>query len=334
MGRISQIDEALEGRFFPHLEFIGFVRDERRHPRQICFRRRTDSVMHLLSVLWEPRGRPFFALTFSESPLTGVDCHGDHISAEDVLPGNIVLTHGTLQTAPGDLWFRLDRPLWRRLVAMQRNDDPDQVVDLLMELFPEVVAWWESKTVGPHLALYPAIPLPDNRKLFGGATTDKAARPLLKIHYFLAHGRECAASGGAVTLAVLVGLGCGVFSLRTVLAMILALPLGFILGGIFLLPLISAIVSKINGSPFHEGDLVRVLVGPHRDLVAYVYDVWTQRGQVRVDLGKAAEKAVTDVFNFMEVKREEEAEPNASPNDGPATPVDSSQATEGPSSVS
>ena len=63
------------------------------------------------------------------------------------------------------------------------------------------------------------------------------------------------------------------------------------------------ICAKLNGAPFHEGDMVRILTGPHRDRVCRIYALWSERGQVRVDLGESAAKDVTDVFSYVEICR-------------------------------
>jgi hypothetical protein len=51
-----------------------------------------------------------------------------------------------------------------------------------------------------------------------------------------------------------------------------------------------------NGAPFSVGDDVLILRGQHRGKVLRVYEVWRERGQVRVELGKTERAAVTDVF--------------------------------------
>lgn len=124
------------------------------------------------------------------------------------------------------------------------------------------------------------------------------------IQYFFAHGVKIPAFAGGMILAVLVGWYCEVFSVWSVIAVILALLLGGILGALFFWPFTFHIIGKLNGAPFHEGDLVRVLIGPYRDRVVRVYDVWKERNQVRVELGEQERKEVTDVFSFVEICRE------------------------------
>lgn len=70
--------------------------------------------------------------------------------------------------------------------------------------------------------------------------------------------------------------------------------------GLLLWPWVFATGGKINGSPFHEGDLVHVLVGPYRDRVGRIYEMWPSRNQVRVEIDEQAKKDVTDVFGYNE----------------------------------
>jgi hypothetical protein len=84
-----------------------------------------------------------------------------------------------------------------------------------------------------------------------------------------------------------------------VLFFFLSLPLAWMVLG----PLYWA-RGKLNGAPFHVGDHVRILVGPHRDHVGQVYAVWDERRQVRVELDAEAKKDCSDVFSFTQVCRD------------------------------
>ena len=64
---------------------------------------------------------------------------------------------------------------------------------------------------------------------------------------------------------------------------------------------------KINGAPFHNGDMVHILVGKHRGKIARVYEIWEERKEVRVDIGEQAKKDVEDVYSYTEVCRESSA---------------------------
>jgi hypothetical protein len=105
-------------------------------------------------------------------------------------------------------------------------------------------------------------------------------------------------------LGTAVAISCGAFSFWSVVAILAALPLGAVLGMLVLGPLIRIFVNSLNGAPFQVGDSVQILIGPYRDRVVRVYEIWPSRGQVRVELGEQAEKSVKDVFWNFEVCRE------------------------------
>ena len=137
------------------------------------------------------------------------------------------------------------------------------------------------------------------------------------IHYFFAHGVRLATWGTALFSVVaviwhcpptLALLGNAEYMCPLIVSLLAAAPLGWILGAIFLWPVFFAVGSKVNGAPFEEGDLVRILVGPHRGEVVRVYEVWEERNQVCVDLGGRAKTEATDVFNYTEVCRERKPE--------------------------
>ncbi len=93
------------------------------------------------------------------------------------------------------------------------------------------------------------------------------------------------------------------FGLSFVLVALLVGVTGFSLG-IFLAVLtepLNAMLSKINGAPFQDDDIVRIITGPHKDKRGRVYAVWDERRQVRVWLGEKENKDVTDVFSYLNV---------------------------------
>jgi len=91
----------------------------------------------------------------------------------------------------------------------------------------------------------------------------------------------------------------------------LALILGYfvsILSGTFVLGPLYYNRSLKNGEPFHEGDVVQILVGPYRDRVAKVYKVWDLASwagahRVRVDLGEKEKTESRDVFSSYQIFR-------------------------------
>src|SRR5262245_38860048 len=132
------------------------------------------------------------------------------------------------------------------------------------------------------------------------------------FNYALAHAAGFSAAIGIVwALGVLFGnlqfpevLADSGVALWTVIAAIPTAALGWILGMLLIGPPVYWIASRLQGAPFHDGDHVWVLVGQHKGTLTHVYEVWMERGQVRVDLGPDAKEKVTDVFGWVEVCRD------------------------------
>jgi hypothetical protein len=95
--------------------------------------------------------------------------------------------------------------------------------------------------------------------------------------------------------------------LRTALLICVGGVLGLFLAvfpGMFVLGPLMNVVARINGSPFQVGDEVMILCGKHSGRVARIYELWNQRGQVRLELGEADRNAVTDVYSETQVSRQ------------------------------
>jgi hypothetical protein len=101
-----------------------------------------------------------------------------------------------------------------------------------------------------------------------------------------------------------MGLLGGWYAAYVGIAVLAAIPLGLLLGAIILWPPLFHIASWVNGAPFRSGDSVYILVGLQRGRLTRVYDVWTERGQVRVELDEKSKNDVTDVFSWNEVCRQ------------------------------
>jgi hypothetical protein len=127
------------------------------------------------------------------------------------------------------------------------------------------------------------------------------------IRYFFGHGLKVSMCFGSLALAILVAQACGAFSIWTVIAVLVALPLGCILGALFLWPFIFQIGSKVNGAPFQKGELVHILNGRYRDKVGHIYEIWKERNSVLVDLGEETKKDGPHEFSYNEICRERDA---------------------------
>ncbi len=291
--------EILERRFFQHVESLEFVRDNRQQPGLTCFRRKADTVMQIFAVLWARRGSPGFFIQFTEAPLDGINYRGSHLSAEDIFPGNFALLRGWLIPKRGKRWFRLDLPLWRRLLLRQR-DNPDQLVERLLDLFPEIVAWWNGKTKGEHLIILPPLPpppMPDHAPVFGCPVKPS----LLQKFFAQTHVWTVILLGTAVCIDLSLAIQAP--DLPQMFALIFGGAIvGFIASWIFF-KIVWHIRVWINGGPFRKGDLVQVIAGVHAGKIVTVYEEWPSRSQVRIDLGEREWKEVKDAFSYVQLCR-------------------------------
>lgn len=84
-----------------------------------------------------------------------------------------------------------------------------------------------------------------------------------------------------------------------------AIPIGAAGGivGIILLwgIVLGPVASKVQGWPFGIGEEVVILTGTRKGTIARVYEIWTERGEVRLELGDNAKRAVDDVYCAVEV---------------------------------
>jgi hypothetical protein len=295
---------ALETRLFPYIESLGFVRDKRYEPRIVCFRRRTEITMQIVAVIQPPRGRPGFSIEFTEVPLSGIDYEWMHLPAEDIFPGNFALLRGWLIPERGKMWFRPASP-WQRLFSKKRVD-ADGIVQRSMELFPEIIAWWESKAKGTHLIVFQPVPLqavPSHAPVFGQPVV-----PTLLQNIFARNGVWVASFFGIAVVFTLV---------MAIQASGLGEMFGLVVAGAAPGAMISWISLKIllhvriwiNGGPFRKGELVQVIAGPYAGRIAAVYDEWPSINKVRIDLGESEWKERKDVFSHIQLCRVKPLEP-------------------------
>jgi hypothetical protein len=138
-----------------------------------------------------------------------------------------------------------------------------------------------------------------------------------RLQYVFAHSVTICTWGGALALAVFVGRSLlrsptqlldKSFLFWFVFEILISLALGWTLSGFFISPFVCTFVGKLNGAPFHVGDLVQILVGQHQDHVARVYDVWAERRQLRIELSEQERNDVTDVFDYFQICKLQNAE--------------------------
>jgi len=99
---------------------------------------------------------------------------------------------------------------------------------------------------------------------------------------------------------------CALFIAALVVAPVFFAFASILVSFVFFVP-IYYLGDRLAGAPFRAGDRVRILVGPHRNRVVEIYDVWDSRRQIRVRLDAESETKVRDVFSFTQVCRENAA---------------------------
>jgi hypothetical protein len=295
----APLQSALARRFYPQVESMGLIRDDRQQPKITCFRRKTSTAVQIFAILWAKRGRPGFWVQFTEAPLEGIDYGGGHLAAEDIFPGNFALLRGWLVPRRGQIWFRFDQPLWRRLLLRQR-DDPNPLVERLLDLFPEIIAWWNDKTKREHLRILPPIPprpIPDHAPVSGS--------PVKPSWLQLLFARTQVWTAGLLGVAVCLDLAVAIQApdLPQMLVLVFVGAIGGFLVSWVLFKVLWHARIWINGGPFRKGDLVQVLAGTHAGKIAALYEEWPARSQVRIDLGEQEWTEVKDVFTYVQLCR-------------------------------
>ena len=137
-------------------------------------------------------------------------------------------------------------------------------------------------------------------------------RPSL-FNYALAHTFGISAAIGAICgvawlFATLINPQALITDLPVALwgmfATVPAVCLGWFFGALIIWPITFRIAKALQGAPFRVGDRVWILVGKHKGTLTRVYEVWGERGQVRVELGADDKNAVTDVFCLVAICRD------------------------------
>lgn len=157
MGTSTQLRQELKRRFWPLLASQGFSRDDFEAPTFVTFRRHTHDSTQVIDVQWDKHGSPRFVVNFGQCPAAGIEFRGKNVPRETMMAGWLAPfgQGGTLQPRSGSStrsWFRLDADLLMKLKG-KRSREPAEVVDELLELFPEVEAWWKDGLVGSHLRI-------------------------------------------------------------------------------------------------------------------------------------------------------------------------------------
>lgn len=156
MNKSATLRHCLKKRFYPFALHLGFNLQESRSPRLIDFRRSVGDKVQILTVLWDKYGRPRFVVDARTLPASSPLLKGKGYLA--TLEDPFTVKYKSARLKPGMTfftcsWFRLDRPTLSRMLSGQKFFTPDQVIDQLMALYPEIEAWLDKETKGPHLSV-------------------------------------------------------------------------------------------------------------------------------------------------------------------------------------
>ena len=152
MGNTSDLRSELKRTFFPLAESRGFAIDLSNAPHLVTFRRTIGNSLHVFDVQWEKYGRPRFVVNFGTCPARGLSVSGKDIPSGQVL-ASWAPQSGRLQPRTGASsvsWFRQDRSFMARLAGAKPHS-ATQVVGQLIQLFPELEAYWSTGEIGKHL---------------------------------------------------------------------------------------------------------------------------------------------------------------------------------------
>lgn len=123
----------------------------------MSLRRSAPNEVHMFEIQWDKYGAPRFVINFGSCPSKGLEIRGELHPPERVSVGWLP-QNGRLQPKPGTgtgSWFRQDKPFLCRLFTDQKLRPAPDVVHDLMQLFPELEAFWADGSMGPHLNMFP-----------------------------------------------------------------------------------------------------------------------------------------------------------------------------------
>jgi hypothetical protein len=152
------------------------------------------------------------------------------------------------------------------------------------------------------------------------AVQPRSARPAL-WRYFFAYVAQSVLVGSSLAAPFWVAVACLPAQITSLsgaiwlaLLMLIAIPLGFLLGLLALAcalgPMISNVFAGLNGPPFQPGDRIRVLSGSYRGRTGCIAQVWTERGTVIVDFDEPAPGGTKEIWQ-VQVFREQSPLPPA-----------------------
>jgi len=151
MGITTALRRELKKRFYPVALGAGFELDTSLQPEMTVFRRINGSKLHVFEIQWDHK--PRFILNFAETAEQALDHTGQKLAFASTRPCHCA-PFLRLQRQPGgsfSCWFQLRKPLLEQLLSRRWEYTPQQVVDQLLERWPQMEEWWSTKRIGKHV---------------------------------------------------------------------------------------------------------------------------------------------------------------------------------------
>ena len=158
MGKSTELRQAVRSTFFPLLQERGFVYEKSGSPLFMSFRKIGEHQTYLIDIHWDKYYRPRFVIEFGHCGNEGVEYCGTHISADEVLQGQLqhqgrlYANRGNKFWSRGD-WFRQDLPLLKRLILFKAKYPADRIIDQLIQRFYDLEVFWQSGQCSKYLAV-------------------------------------------------------------------------------------------------------------------------------------------------------------------------------------
>lgn len=157
MGTTTSLRQALKSKFVPFMQTRGFELDQRNAPHFLEFRRIHGEEMQLVEIQWEKYGKPRFKVTAASASRKGVVCHGKMIEATEIGTGQAPSYVALYPTGSGSStrhWFRQDKSLISALVSGNRLHAPEEIVEKLTTLYPELEEYFRTREPGAHCRIH------------------------------------------------------------------------------------------------------------------------------------------------------------------------------------
>ena len=159
MGKTTELRREIRQRFVPYSETLGFKPDARQGPQFLQFRQVVGEDLHVFDIQWEKYGKQRFVVNFGKGSSNGIEFNGRKLQPNEMGVAHCPI-RGRLKPGNGSLtssWFRQDKHFLQRLFGGEPTFPPQQVVDQLIELFPELLEFFRSGKAGKHMHLFPSV---------------------------------------------------------------------------------------------------------------------------------------------------------------------------------